>query len=159
MTSGIRRSIVARRGRPVKKKRQIFCRQTSGRDGHAADSVGTPALPGSVISRQRRHFRQQLLDRNGTHALRQRKRAVAGVYDIEAREAEVGERVLNIRRDPRRRRPLDLEADPLPAAHHKKTLGLRLKARGARWRKRNAVGMSALGCVRHSSQWSSYWAT
>lgn len=40
-----------------------------------------------------------------------------------------------------------------------KTLGLRLKARGARWRKRNAVGMSALGCVRHSSQWSSYWAT
>jgi len=39
-----------------------------------------------------------------------------------------------------------------------KTLGLRLKARGARWRKRNVLPMASLVCVRHSSQWGSYWA-
>jgi hypothetical protein len=39
-----------------------------------------------------------------------------------------------------------------------KTLGLRLKARGARWRKRNVRPMASLVCVRHSSQWDSYWA-
>jgi hypothetical protein len=39
-----------------------------------------------------------------------------------------------------------------------KTLGLRLKARGARWRQRNVNRMAALGCVRNSSQWSAYWS-
>jgi hypothetical protein len=39
-----------------------------------------------------------------------------------------------------------------------KTLGLRLKARGARWRKRNVLSMASLVCVRHSSQWAAYWA-
>jgi len=39
-----------------------------------------------------------------------------------------------------------------------KTLGLRLKARGARWRKANVRRMATLGCVRNSSQWSAYWA-
>ena len=39
-----------------------------------------------------------------------------------------------------------------------KTLGLRLKARGARWRRRNVLPMASLVCVRHSSQWDSYWA-
>ena len=39
-----------------------------------------------------------------------------------------------------------------------KTLGLRLKARGARWRKRNVLPMASLVCVRHSSQWEAYWA-
>lgn len=39
-----------------------------------------------------------------------------------------------------------------------KTLGLRLKARGARWRIRNAQAMASLVCVRHSSQWEAYWA-
>jgi hypothetical protein len=39
-----------------------------------------------------------------------------------------------------------------------KTLGLRLKARGARWRSRNVLPMSSLVCVRHSSQWEAYWA-
>jgi len=39
-----------------------------------------------------------------------------------------------------------------------KTLGLRLKARGARWRRRNVLAMASLVCVRHSSQWASYWA-
>lgn len=38
-----------------------------------------------------------------------------------------------------------------------KTLGLRLKARGARWNKRNARRMAAFVCVRNSSQWNSYW--
>jgi hypothetical protein len=40
-----------------------------------------------------------------------------------------------------------------------KTLGLRLKARGARWRKCNARRMAALVSVRHSTQWKSYWST
>ncbi len=39
-----------------------------------------------------------------------------------------------------------------------KTLGLRLKARGARWRKRNVRPMASLVCVRHSVQWDAYWA-
>jgi len=39
-----------------------------------------------------------------------------------------------------------------------KTLGLRLKARGARWRRHNVKRMSALVCVRTSSQWSAYWS-
>jgi hypothetical protein len=40
-----------------------------------------------------------------------------------------------------------------------KTLGLRLKARGARWRKKNVRKMASLVCVRHSPQWESYWST
>lgn len=39
-----------------------------------------------------------------------------------------------------------------------KTLGLRLKARGARWRHKNVSGMSALVCIRNSSQWQAYWS-
>jgi hypothetical protein len=39
-----------------------------------------------------------------------------------------------------------------------KTLGLRLKARGARWRRGNVQPMASLVCVRHSSQWEPYWA-
>lgn len=40
-----------------------------------------------------------------------------------------------------------------------KTLGLRLKARGARWNFRNVRPMASLVCVRHSPhQWSAYWA-
>jgi hypothetical protein len=39
-----------------------------------------------------------------------------------------------------------------------KTLGLRLKRRGARWNKRNVAPMASLVCVRHSSQWAPYWA-
>lgn len=39
-----------------------------------------------------------------------------------------------------------------------KTLGLRLKRRGARWNKRNVAAMASLVCVRHSSQWDPYWA-
>jgi hypothetical protein len=39
-----------------------------------------------------------------------------------------------------------------------KTLGLRLKARGARWKSRNVLPMASLVCVRHSSQWEAYWA-
>jgi len=39
-----------------------------------------------------------------------------------------------------------------------KTLGLRLKARGARWRRKNVGGMSALICVRNGSQWPAYWS-
>ncbi|MCI0353608.1 MAG: hypothetical protein L0099_01020 [Acidobacteria bacterium] len=39
-----------------------------------------------------------------------------------------------------------------------KTLGLRLKARGARWRQKHVAGMSALICVRNGSQWPAYWA-
>jgi hypothetical protein len=38
-----------------------------------------------------------------------------------------------------------------------KTLGLRLKLRGARWRHQNVSGMSALVCVRNSDRWSGYW--
>jgi len=39
-----------------------------------------------------------------------------------------------------------------------KTLGLRLKARGARWRHKNVAGMSALICVRNGTQWPAYWS-
>jgi hypothetical protein len=39
-----------------------------------------------------------------------------------------------------------------------KTLGLRLKARGARWRKKNVKSMIAVVCVRNSNQWDTYWA-
>jgi hypothetical protein len=38
-----------------------------------------------------------------------------------------------------------------------KTLGLRLKARGARWCQGNVARMASLGCVRNSSQWAAYW--
>jgi hypothetical protein len=38
-----------------------------------------------------------------------------------------------------------------------KTLGLRLKARGARWRKKNVRPIASLVCVRNSIQWESYW--
>src|SRR5262249_44678675 len=39
-----------------------------------------------------------------------------------------------------------------------KTLGLRLKSRGARWRLKNVRAMASLVCVRHSPQWDAYWA-
>lgn len=39
-----------------------------------------------------------------------------------------------------------------------KTLGLRLKARGARWKHKNVRRMASLGCVRNSSQWTAYWS-
>lgn len=39
-----------------------------------------------------------------------------------------------------------------------KTLGLRLKRRGARWNQRNVTAMASLICVCHSSQWGPYWA-
>ncbi|HLJ93347.1 MAG TPA: hypothetical protein VKU02_09170 [Gemmataceae bacterium] len=39
-----------------------------------------------------------------------------------------------------------------------KTLGVRLKLRGARWKKRNVAPMASLVCVRHASQWDAYWA-
>jgi hypothetical protein len=39
-----------------------------------------------------------------------------------------------------------------------KTLGLRLKLRGARWNRVNVQPMASLICVRHSShQWDAYW--
>jgi len=39
-----------------------------------------------------------------------------------------------------------------------KTLGLRLKRRGARWNRRHVLPMASLVCVRHTSQWEAYWA-
>jgi hypothetical protein len=39
-----------------------------------------------------------------------------------------------------------------------KTLGLRLKRRGARWNKEHVRPMASLVCVRHTSQWEPYWA-
>lgn len=39
-----------------------------------------------------------------------------------------------------------------------KTLGLRLKRRGARWNKGNVQPMASLVCVHHSCQWEAYWA-
>lgn len=39
-----------------------------------------------------------------------------------------------------------------------KTLGLRLKLRGARWNRSNVQPMASLVCVRRSSQWEPYWA-
>ena len=38
-----------------------------------------------------------------------------------------------------------------------KTLGLRLKARGARWKRGNVRAMASLVCVRPSPQWDAYW--
>jgi hypothetical protein len=38
-----------------------------------------------------------------------------------------------------------------------KTLGLRLKARGARWRHKNARSMAALICCRQTDQWELFW--
>ena len=38
-----------------------------------------------------------------------------------------------------------------------KTLGLRLKRRGARWNRRNVQPMASLVCVRHTTQWNAYW--
>ena len=39
-----------------------------------------------------------------------------------------------------------------------KTLGLRLKARGARWRHKNVRAMAALICCRHTDQWDLFWS-
>lgn len=39
-----------------------------------------------------------------------------------------------------------------------KTLGLRLKARGARWRERNAEHMATLVGLSHSTLWDAYWS-
>ncbi len=39
-----------------------------------------------------------------------------------------------------------------------KTLGLRLKARGVRWRERTAEQMAALIGLSHSTLWDAYWA-
>ena len=39
-----------------------------------------------------------------------------------------------------------------------KTLGLRLKLRGARWNKGNVQPMASLICVRHTPQWDAYWS-
>ncbi len=39
-----------------------------------------------------------------------------------------------------------------------KTLGLRLKCRGARWCRKNVRPMASLVCVRNSVQWNAYWA-
>jgi hypothetical protein len=39
-----------------------------------------------------------------------------------------------------------------------KTLGLRLKCRGARWQYVNVRPMASLVCVRNSVQWEAYWA-
>ena len=38
-----------------------------------------------------------------------------------------------------------------------KTLGLRLKARGARWKHKNARAMAALVCLSQSHRWSDLW--
>src|SRR5262249_12561973 len=39
-----------------------------------------------------------------------------------------------------------------------KTLGLRLKRRGARWKRANVQPMASLVCVQHTCQWETYWA-
>lgn len=39
-----------------------------------------------------------------------------------------------------------------------KTLGLRLKRRGARWNTCNVQPMASLVCVQHTRQWDAYWA-
>jgi hypothetical protein len=39
-----------------------------------------------------------------------------------------------------------------------KTLGLRLKRRGARWNRCNVQPMASLVCVHHTCQWEAYWA-
>jgi hypothetical protein len=38
-----------------------------------------------------------------------------------------------------------------------KTLGLRLKRRGARWKRVNVQPMASLVCVQHTCQWDAYW--
>lgn len=38
-----------------------------------------------------------------------------------------------------------------------KTLGLRLKSRGARWHLANVRSMASLVCVRHTAHWEPYW--
>lgn len=38
-----------------------------------------------------------------------------------------------------------------------KTLGLRLKARGAKWKHRNVRAMAALVCLRNGEEWSKIW--
>ena len=38
-----------------------------------------------------------------------------------------------------------------------KTLGLRLKSRGARWRQKNVRAMAALICARQTEQWGMFW--
>ena len=38
-----------------------------------------------------------------------------------------------------------------------KTLGLRLKLRGAHWNRANVSRMASLICVRHSAHWDAYW--
>jgi len=40
-----------------------------------------------------------------------------------------------------------------------KTLGLRLKARGARWLEGNVDKMAGLCCLRHSTFWDAYWTS
>jgi hypothetical protein len=39
-----------------------------------------------------------------------------------------------------------------------KTLGLQLKARGARWNRAYVQPMASLVCVRHSKHWDAYWS-
>jgi len=39
-----------------------------------------------------------------------------------------------------------------------KTLGLRLKRRGARWNRGNVTPMATLVCVRQTCEWTAYWA-
>jgi hypothetical protein len=39
-----------------------------------------------------------------------------------------------------------------------KTLGVRLKRRGARWNRKNVQSMASLVCVRHSPHWTAYWS-
>jgi hypothetical protein len=38
-----------------------------------------------------------------------------------------------------------------------KTLGLRLKRRGARWNRGNVTPMATLICVRQTCEWNAYW--
>jgi len=38
-----------------------------------------------------------------------------------------------------------------------KTLGLRLKARGARWKLKNARNMAGMVCLRQGPEWTEYW--
>jgi hypothetical protein len=38
-----------------------------------------------------------------------------------------------------------------------KTLGMRLKARGTRWKRGNVQQMASVVCLRSSTQWDAYW--
>ena len=40
-----------------------------------------------------------------------------------------------------------------------KTLGLRLKARGARWNLKNARAMAGMICIRQGPEWTAYWSS